>query len=295
MFIVIGNLDAETLERLDSYDPDTLVLKRNQSFLTKHVSIWSKNFVTQQYSLSSSEVTSAKPSMTTVCKQTTAKIEFSIPKAAEQVQVISDNELASQYTKKESPSSPIITARKRKRTNENISPSQSQARWSMELALRSEVSMDNESGKSNGLSSLLDPFAEPIMTKPVSENITPLRKSNPFVKLKTPSDDVKTSPESSPMSPTFSALTNFSQLRKFDDNGQQIVTSAYFHTEKVTLKDKLKSNIFSCDNHIVMPVNICEAVSQQPESVAGNKDVSSTSGKISSDILLFYYLAMFLC
>ena len=105
MFIVIGNLDAETLERLDSYDPDTLVLKRNQSFLTKHVSIWSKNFVTQQYSVSSSQVTSAKPSLTTVCKQTTAKIEFSIPKAAEQVQVISDNELASQYTKKESPSS----------------------------------------------------------------------------------------------------------------------------------------------------------------------------------------------
>lgn len=238
-----------------------------------------------------------KPSMTIVCKQTTAKIEFTIPKANEQVQGISDNELASQYTKKESPSSPIITVRKRKRTNENISPSQNQARWSIESALRSETSIDNESGNSfNGLPSLLDPFAEPIMTKPISENITPIRKSNPFVKLKTPSNGVKTSPQTSPISPTFSALQTFSQLRKFDTNGQEIVTSAYFHTEKGTLRDTPKSNGFSCDNHIVMPVNICEGVSKLPKPVAENKDASSTTVvKIPLKHFLFSFSTMFVC
>ena len=260
-------MDAETLERLDNYDPDAVVLKRNQSFLTKHISVWSKNFITQQFqNSSSSEVVSAKPSVPIVCKQSTAKIEFSIPEIAKNVQGISDNELASQYTKKESPSSPIITARKRKRTNENISPSQSQARWSIESALRSEASEDNECGKfSNGLPSLLDPFAE-LVTKPISESTTPLRKSNPFVKLKTPSNEVKTSAQISPGSPTFSALQTFSQLRKFDTNGQEVITSAYFHTEKVT------SNILSCDSHIVKPVNICQAVIQQHKPVAANKD-----------------------
>ncbi len=273
ILILIGNLDAETLERLDNYDLDMVVSKRNQCLLTKHPSIWSKNFVAQQYSSSSSEVVSAKPSMTFVCKQTTAKIEFSIPKAAEQVEGISDNELASQYTKKESPSSPILT-RKRKRTNENISPSQSQARRSIESSLRTEASVNNESEKCNGLASLLDPFAEPIMTKTVSENVTPLRKSNPFVKLKTSSKDVKTSPQTSPISSTFKTLQTFSQLRKFDPNGQEIVTSAYFHAENVTSTEKPKSNILSCGNH-VMPINVSEISSQSPKPYAGKKDTYS--------------------
>ena len=268
-----------------------VVFKRNQSFLTKHASIWSKNGVTQQCSSSSSEVVSAKPSMTFVCKQTTAKIEFSIPKAAEQVQCISDNELASQYTKKESPSSPII-ARKRKRTDENISPSQNQARRSIESAFRTEASVDDESGKCNGLASLLDPFAEHIMTKTVSENLTPLRKSNPFVKLKTSSKDVKTSPQTSPISSTFSTLQTFSQLRKFDPNGQEIVTSAYFHAENVTVTDKPKSDILKCDNHIVMPKNPNEVFSK-PFKPCGEKKGTCSPTVVNIHLNIFLFLLFY--
>lgn len=164
-----GNLDAETLERLDSYDPDTVVVKRNQSFFTKHVSIWSKNFTVQQHSSlpSSVEAESASLQTPTVCKQVTAKVEFSIPKIREQVPCISDKELTNQYAKMEPPSSPILTARKRKRSNENVSPSQNETRRLIE-SFRSDTS-DVSSKTLNGLPSILDPFAEPIMAKAVSE------------------------------------------------------------------------------------------------------------------------------
>lgn len=112
------------------------------------------------------------------------------------------------------------------------------------------------------------------MTKTVSENVTPLRKSNPFVKLKTSSKDVKTSPQTSPISSTFKTLQTFSQLRKFDPNGQEIVTSAYFHAENVTSTEKPKSNILSCGNH-VMPINVSEISSQSPKPYAGKKDTCS--------------------
>ncbi|KZS14383.1 putative Exonuclease 1 [Daphnia magna] len=277
--LAIGNLDAETLERLDSYDPDAMVEKRNRSFFTKHVSIWSKNFiVVQQKSSSSVEVKSANSHTLTVCKQVTAKVEFRIPKTAEQVPSITDKELTNQYTKTESPTSPVLAARKRKRSNENVSPSQNERKWLIESSLRLDLSQDDvSSGKLNDLPSILDPFAEPIMAKAVSENaaITPSRKSNPFVKLKPPTSSITTSPHTSPTASHFSALHTFSQLRKIDANGQEIVTSAYFQSEKVNVTDKLKSHILSSDNHIAMPVAITEAVCQPFKPVVGKQNSSS--------------------
>lgn len=274
--LALGNLDAETLEKLDTYNPDTVVQKRNQSFTT-HLSIWSKNFTIQQdSSLSYSVESESAKTIATMCKKTTATIEYSIPKTAEQAPNISDHELTSQYAKNESPSSPILTARKRKRADENCSPSQNQARWSIESALRAESPQSAENVKSSmGVPTVLDPFAEPIVpsTKSGSEDspTTPLRKSNPFVKLKTQSSDTKTSPQTSPATTShFSALQTFSQLRKLDANGQEIVTSTYFQSEKVTVTNQLRKNI-GCDTHIALPINSSQATYQPFKPVVGTK------------------------
>lgn len=270
--LAIGNLDAETLERLDSYNPDAVVAKRSASFLSKHVSIWSKNFVVSQDNSSTADSKSAN-AIAIVCKQTTAKVAFSLPKTADQVPVISDNELTTQYAKKESPTSPILTARKRRRIDENCSPLQNQNSWSSESTHRSDLDVDGDKS-STGVPSILDPFAEPLPVPiDVEKNVTPSRKTNPFVKLKTPSNDL-TSPKTSPAS-HFSALQTYSQLRKVDSNGKEIVTSAYFHSEKIT--EQLKKSIIGCDNQTMVVSSTQAALSQPFKPVStGTKSTSPT-------------------
>lgn len=273
--LAIGNLDAETLERLDSYNPDAVVPKRSASFLSKHVSIWSKNFIISQDN-SSPAVSESTKAIAIVCKQTTAKVAFSLPKTADQVPVLSDNELTTQYAKKDSPTSPVLTARKRKRIDENCSPLQNQNRWSTESTLRSDLDVD-DSKTSTGLPPILDPFAE-LLPVPVvvEESTTPLRKTNPFVKLKTPSNDL-VSPKTSPATSHFSALQTYSQLRKVDANGQEIVTSAYFHSEKINITEQLKKGIFGCDNQSALSISSTQAACKPFKPVsAGRKSTSPT-------------------
>lgn len=265
--LAIGNLDAETLERLDTYNPDTVVVKKSATFQTKHVSIWSKNFVVKQDNLSSGKPESVK-AVAAVSKQTTATVIFSLPKTADEARVISDSELINQCTMKESPSSPVLTVRKRKRTDENCSPLQNQYRWSAESVLRSEIiSVDDIEKSSTSLPSVLDPFAEPLSI-PTSlstgaDCVTPLRKSNPFVKLKTPSNDT-TSSKTSPATSRFSAIQTFSQLKKKDANGQEVVTSAYFQSEKVYNTDQLKMSVLSCDNQVAISMSNSPKSSTSP-------------------------------
>ena len=278
--LALGNLDADTLKELDTYNPDTVVAKRNASFLTKHVSIWSKNFVIQQDSSSFSIESESAKTISVVCKHTTARIEYSIPKTAEQVSDVSDKELTRQYAKTP-PSSPVV-GQKRKRTDENCSPSQNQARRSIGSAHRSKSAIqDLEDEKLfNGVPPVLDPFAEPMVSSQKScsgdFDATP-RKSNPFVKLKTPSsnDTNKTSPCTSPATSHINALKTVSQLRKVDANGQEVVTSTYFQSENFTITDELKMEV-GRHSHLAIPIKSNEAASQPfKQHVVGPKSLSS--------------------
>ena len=269
--LAIGNLDAETLERLDNYNPDTAP-KRSSSFLTKHDSVWSKEYKIQRITTSSIEQETQQVT-SGVCKQITAKIEYCLPKVAEQLPIISDSELASQYVKKDSPTSPILAARKRKRSSENVSPTLNKNRRSAETVPNSDSISQNTS-----VPAVLDPFAEPIMSviSPVTKRTdsTPLRNANPFVKLKTPSSDTKRSPQTPPASSPFSALQTFTQLKRIDVNGQHVVTSTYFQTDDTTAKEQCKKSVLNFDSHSpnqpILIATSTQAVFQPFKPVAGS-------------------------
>ena len=144
--LALGNLDVDTLAKLDDFHPE----KSGIGF-SKRTTIWSGDYVPTkaQPAVRESPEETARPVMT---KTVRTNVEFRLPPA-----IISDQDLTGQYALPSSDSppdsptctSPILSSRKRKRTDEN-SPAESSP-----LSSRSPFS---------------NPFAKTRVTSPTSND-----------------------------------------------------------------------------------------------------------------------------
>lgn len=257
--LALGNLDVANLERIANYNPDELSAKKPNTFLTKHMSIWSRSY-TAQNQQSVREPVSVEALKPTLCKKINAKIDFSLVTKEQPVQMTA-SELTSQYITKESdPVSPVLS-RKRKRSID--SPNHSSQKITIFAELDTNVS---ESVSAVKIPAVLDPFIENAdhiptcqsgTTSAALEKKTPLKNPNPFVKLKSPptGNGAATTPPS--CNSQFSALKTFSQLKTRNSQGEEIITSTYFQnkylspSQDTTLTEKLSRTLLNSDKHLI--------------------------------------------
>ena len=277
--MAIGNLDVDTLQRLDNYNPDND--KQKQTFLAKHTSIWSTAF-SQAKQKETPHLFSDTTSV--MNKQTKTKVKFTLSSETatlgDQV-TISDSDLTSQYaiesrTLPESPTSPVLTPhRKRKRFNENSSPGSSQDRWTVQSTSLSANRISESSP------AVLDPFCDEVLMKSNNLDNTPMASlPNPFIKHSKESKD--SSPPTSPSSSNSSKLRSYSQLKTKDANGQEIITSAYFQTKEVSQDDKATKSVLTLKSEHTIIQN-SPATTKQFKPVLSSKEVSTTFQQVSFD------------
>jgi len=278
--LALGNLDVANLQRIADYNPDGLSSKKPGFAFTKHVSIWSRTYSVQNQKpdLESVPIEAAKP---TLCRKITTKIDFSLTTKAQTVQMTA-SELTSQYiTKETGPVSPVLS-RKRKRSID--SPGQSSQKVTIFSELNQNVS---ESILVDEIPAVLDPFIENVdqisprqsqTTSGALEKKTPLKNSNPFVKLKSPPAGNSAAATPPSCASQFSALKTFSQLKTRNSQGEEIITSAYFQSEpsaspqNTTLTDRLAQTMLNSDKHLI-PITNTKASFQPFKPV-----VSSSTG-----------------
>ena len=116
--LALGNLDTDTLEKMDTYNPDT---QRSTFLLAKNVSIWDKNFTIQELNSSTSFEPQSTKTIPILFYHSTTTKECSMPKTAEQVaNISSDHELtACQYGSKSTLYSHISNIRKRQKRDDD--------------------------------------------------------------------------------------------------------------------------------------------------------------------------------
>lgn len=228
--LALGNLNVDTLAKMDDFHPDrpkggaTAKLPRPGGLWTGGSKVSS---LVQPVELPELPVRPVQPvaSPPTTGRQMRTTVAFTLPP------VISDEDLTGQYAAMESddktegslPGSPILGCRKRKRSDEN-SPEGTPSR--------------KQAGSGN-------PFAK-AKTSP-----SPIKKSSPVH---------ATSP---PTTGGFSALKIFSQVRQKNPDGREVVTSAYFSSEKLSVTDQLKKSVGVNDSHLIRSVQNSQAV-QRP-------------------------------
>lgn len=224
--MAIGNLDVQTMDRLDSYDPDQAAMQWDRSLETtnRRCSIWSRN---SGVAKSSGTELAAEPlPAKQLSKQLGARVNFAMRDPAAEAPPpppeLSDSELAGQYLSAGSGActSPVLhCGRKRKRPDENDTPTAGVQNltplWTPKAAV-APLSTTTNSDRSKS------PVEAAAVCTP---SRTTGRPANPFVKIKSP--DGGSSPSAS-VTARFSALTTFSQLRKTTPEGEEIVTSSYF-------------------------------------------------------------------
>ena len=210
----------------------------------------------------------------TMNKQTKTKVKFSVLNETTQgVQVtISDSELTSQYAT-ESPTSPVLTSsRKRKRFNENSTPISSRDRWSSVQSAPPSASQDSVEEKLKS-PALLDPFRDvDVLLKSNILSSATAPPPNPFVKHSNEGNDL--SPRTYSSSSNLSAVRVLSQMKTKDSDGQEIVTSAYFQSEKnIGDQTTLTTETVIKNSH---------ATQQQFKPVLSSKEISSTPKQVTS-------------
>jgi len=257
--LALGNLDVANLERLAYYNPDDLSSKKPNSFLTKHKSIWSRSYSVQnqQPVREPAQIEAVKP---TLCKKINTKIDFSLAPNTRPVQM-TNSELTSQYIAKETDSVSPVLSRKRKRSIG--SPDQCSQKTMIFTELNENVS---ESISVVGIPAVLDPFIENIdevspcesgVTSAAHEKKTPLKNSNPFVKLKSPPTGNSVVVTPPPSVTEFSALRTFSQLKTKNSQGEEIIASTYFQNsyssspQNTGITTKLAQTILNNDKHLI--------------------------------------------
>ena len=190
--LALGNLDAETLEPLDTYNPDTAVGSLNKSLLETNVSIWSKNFIKEQDSSVLIESETAKK-ISAADNQPTSSIDYSRDNADEQGTFIYHEKSTSLFNS----CSSILAERKRK-LGEMCSSSENQGILSICSKFRSDPSSEQLENKKllNEAEAGLNFFTEPILgeNKSISENFAEKtgKNSDAFVNLKTLSNHTNT-------------------------------------------------------------------------------------------------------
>ena len=250
--LALGNLDAKTLEELDTYNPDMVVANRNACIFTKHASIWSNNYVIQQHNSYSSFEPESEKITSFACKQPDIRIEYSILKTAEQVPDTSDNKLKRQYTKLSSTSS--LSIRKRTR-DEHCSLSQNQFVLSTvpENCSESYIQEFENENPSNWAPLVSDPYAEPTISANTSTlgdfDKTPIPNINQVCNLNTPPVVTKTSLKTSSH---LNAPKTFSQLKTMNCISQKSATRGNLQSQNITIADEQeKENGFH--SHIAFP------------------------------------------
>lgn len=246
--LAIGNLNVETLAKMDDYNPDTAVHKRNKStIVTKHASIWSRNFSGRESSATKAEATLV------MTRETCVKVEFSLTeKTNSSTPLPTDKDLKSK--KLDRSRSPVLSARKRKRVDENCTPVSNKSRWTAPAALLKEYSEDYvETGTKpivDGPDIFSDTYelgsASSKANGPCSPKETPLKRKSPFAKLK-PSEENSSTPSSAVIR---KRNVFASQLRKVDVDGNEIVASSYFCAEETDFTLKTKKAILGSEESV---------------------------------------------
>lgn len=250
--LALGNLNVETLAKMDDYSPDTA--KRNKSAaVTKHPSIWSRNFIGRESSAISAET------IAVVTRETCVEVEFSLAEKTNSTPKGSD----SKAKKLDRSRSPVLTARKRKRVDENCTPISNKSRWSLPSELLKEYSEDYAEMETKPVQhDPCDIFSQSSSTKrnsSCSPSETPLKRKSPFAKLKSPEEGT------SPSTPTGFALKRTTgQVRKIDTDGNEIIASSYFCEEKIDSTGQTKKAILGLEE----PTALKEAIKTVEVSVS---------------------------
>ena len=240
--LALGNLDAETLEQLDTYNPDTVIAKRNKSLPETNVSIWSRNFIMEQ---DSSVLIESESVVSVPDKETTARIKYSRLLPDEQKTDIYDDDESTSLCNMRSASSSMLPERKRK-LDEMCSLAANQAKSPVWSKCRSDSFSEEFENKKllNVVVSGLDTFAEHILgeKKSILGNFaeTTVRKSDSFLKTHLSSNNGETLFQTSTTTSHIIAFKTLKQTRKVDSIKRKIVTGAKIQSENIATNSEAK-------------------------------------------------------